>query len=66
MGSQLEYNEDTWNDLSKYIKRKGKSKVDDKIAKARKTIKTEVTNYINIHKIYIRVACTDKGSMDMS
>lgn len=43
VGSQSEYNVDTWNDLSKYIKRKAKSKVDEKIAKARKTIKNENT-----------------------
>lgn len=41
VGSQLEYNKDTWNDLSKYIKRNAKSKVDEKIAKARKTMKNE-------------------------
>ncbi|KAJ8681329.1 hypothetical protein QAD02_017116 [Eretmocerus hayati] len=31
-----EYNADTWNDLSKYIKRKVKTKLDDKIKKYRK------------------------------
>nr|CAH7718004.1 unnamed protein product [Callosobruchus chinensis] len=30
-----EYNEDKWNDLSKYIKRKAKYKTDDKISKVR-------------------------------
>lgn len=30
-----EYNQDTWNDLSKYIKRKAKTKLDDKIKKIR-------------------------------
>ncbi|XP_044746859.1 probable ATP-dependent RNA helicase DDX27 [Coccinella septempunctata] len=30
-----EYNKDPWNDLSKYIKRKAKTKTDDKIKKAR-------------------------------
>lgn len=32
-----------WNDLTKYVKRKAKSKVDDKILEARKKIKTEVS-----------------------
>ncbi|XP_043487770.1 probable ATP-dependent RNA helicase DDX27 [Polistes fuscatus] len=31
-----EYNQDTWNDLSKYIKRKAKTKLDDKIKSIRK------------------------------
>ncbi|XP_012281293.1 probable ATP-dependent RNA helicase DDX27 [Orussus abietinus] len=31
-----EYNHDTWNDLNKYIKRKAKTKLDDKIKKFRK------------------------------
>ncbi|VEN57793.1 unnamed protein product [Callosobruchus maculatus] len=30
-----EYNEDKWNDLSKYVKRKAKYKTDDKISKVR-------------------------------
>ncbi|XP_015586769.1 probable ATP-dependent RNA helicase DDX27 [Cephus cinctus] len=30
-----QYNQDTWNDLSKYIKRKAKTKLDDKIKKIR-------------------------------
>ncbi|XP_054276590.1 probable ATP-dependent RNA helicase DDX27 [Macrosteles quadrilineatus] len=40
-GSTSEYNKDVWNDLTKYIKRKAKSKVDDKILKARKKLKSE-------------------------
>ncbi|XP_015429519.1 PREDICTED: probable ATP-dependent RNA helicase DDX27 [Dufourea novaeangliae] len=36
-----EYNKDTWNDLSKYIKRKAKTKLDDKIKKIRKETETE-------------------------
>ncbi|XP_043484297.1 probable ATP-dependent RNA helicase DDX27 [Leptopilina heterotoma] len=35
INSVSEYNEDPWNDLSKYIKRKAKTKLDDKIKKAR-------------------------------
>ncbi|XP_047367312.1 probable ATP-dependent RNA helicase DDX27 [Vespa velutina] len=36
-----EYNQDTWNDLNKYIKRKAKSKLDDKINSIRKQKETE-------------------------
>lgn len=43
VGSKSEYNQDVWNDLTKYVKRKAKSKVDDKILEARKKIKTEVS-----------------------
>ncbi|XP_057657133.1 probable ATP-dependent RNA helicase DDX27 [Diorhabda carinulata] len=35
VSSTEEYNKDTWNDLTKYIKRKAKQKTDDKIKKAR-------------------------------
>lgn len=36
-----EYNKDTWDDLSKYIKRKAKTKLDDKIKSARRKYTTE-------------------------
>ncbi|XP_076293966.1 dead-box helicase Rs1 [Lasioglossum baleicum] len=36
-----EYNKDTWNDLSKYIKRKAKTKLDDKIKKIRQETENE-------------------------
>ncbi|KMQ89020.1 putative atp-dependent rna helicase ddx27, partial [Lasius niger] len=36
ISSAAEYNHDPWNDLSKYIKRKPKTKLDDKIKKIRK------------------------------
>ncbi|EFN64392.1 hypothetical protein EAG_00822 [Camponotus floridanus] len=36
ISSTDEYNQDPWNDLSKYIKRKPKTKLDDKIRKIRK------------------------------
>ncbi|XP_076644360.1 dead-box helicase Rs1 [Halictus rubicundus] len=36
-----EYNKDTWNDLSKYIKRKVKTKLDDKIKKIRQETENE-------------------------
>ncbi|XP_035730261.1 probable ATP-dependent RNA helicase DDX27 [Vespa mandarinia] len=39
-----EYNQDTWNDLNKYIKRKAKSKLDDKINSIRKQKETENGN----------------------
>ncbi|XP_031841882.1 dead-box helicase Rs1 [Nomia melanderi] len=39
-----EYNKDTWNDLSKYIKRKVKTKLDDKIKKIRKGTENEEEN----------------------
>ncbi|XP_022184800.2 probable ATP-dependent RNA helicase DDX27 isoform X2 [Nilaparvata lugens] len=39
--STQDYNKDTWNDIQKYIKRNVKSKVDDKILKARKNLKKE-------------------------
>ncbi|XP_076762063.1 dead-box helicase Rs1 [Xylocopa sonorina] len=39
-----DYNKDTWNDLSKYIKRKAKSKLDDKIKKIRKGTENEGHN----------------------
>lgn len=35
MNSTEEYNKDSWNDLTKYIKRKAKHKTDDKIKKIR-------------------------------
>ncbi|KAJ9585565.1 hypothetical protein L9F63_002641, partial [Diploptera punctata] len=41
VGSVEEYNKDTWDDVAKYIRRKGKTKVDDKIENARKEIKKE-------------------------
>nr|CAD7572669.1 unnamed protein product [Timema californicum] len=37
VSSVAEYNHDAWDDLSKYVKRKAKSKVDDKIQKLRKS-----------------------------
>lgn len=38
-----DYNQDTWNDLSKYIKRKVKTKLDDKIKKFRNKRNEEVS-----------------------
>lgn len=32
MSSVKEYNKDTWDDLMKYVKRKARTKTDDKIA----------------------------------
>ena len=36
VGNQEQYMKDTWNDLSKYLKKKAKTTLDDKIAKVRK------------------------------
>lgn len=47
VGNVEEYNEDPWNDLNKYIKRKAKTKTDDKIKKARlenETLEEEVND----------------------
>uniref|UniRef100_A0A1B6CUR1 RNA helicase n=2 Tax=Clastoptera arizonana TaxID=38151 RepID=A0A1B6CUR1_9HEMI len=41
VSNAAEYNKDTWNDLTKYVKRKSKSKVDDKILRARNNLKKE-------------------------
>jgi hypothetical protein len=42
VGSLAEYNKDTWDDVFKYIKRKGNNKLDEKILKARKKLRKEV------------------------
>jgi ATP-dependent RNA helicase DDX27 len=42
LSSVSEYNADTWDDLAKYVKRKGKMKVDEKIQNARRNLKKEV------------------------
>ena len=36
VSSQKEYMRDTWNDVSKYVKKKAKTNLDDKIAQVRK------------------------------
>ena len=36
VSSQKEYMRDTWNDVAKYVKKKAKTNLDDKIAKVRK------------------------------
>jgi ATP-dependent RNA helicase DDX27 len=43
VSSVSEYNADTWDNLSKYVKRKGTTKVDEKIQNARKNMKKEVS-----------------------
>lgn len=40
-----DYNKDTWNDLSKYIKRKAKTKLDDKIKRIRRGSEHEAQVY---------------------
>ncbi|KAL3286970.1 hypothetical protein HHI36_001456 [Cryptolaemus montrouzieri] len=42
-----EYNRDPWNDLNKYIKRKAKTKTDDKIKKIRLENGTEEDDHLN-------------------
>lgn len=42
VGSVSEYNTDTWDDLAKYVKRKVKTKVDEKIQNARMDLKNKV------------------------
>jgi ATP-dependent RNA helicase DDX27 len=42
VSSVSEYNADTWDDLAKYVKHKGKTKVDEKIQNARRNLKKEV------------------------
>lgn len=51
-----DYNKDTWNDLSKYIKRKAKTKLDDKIKKIRKgpENKNETDNEFDINSTEIK------------
>ncbi|CAH0390424.1 unnamed protein product [Bemisia tabaci] len=39
VSSAKEYNKDTWDDLTKYVRRKVRSKTDDKIQKARRNLK---------------------------
>ncbi|GFG36717.1 hypothetical protein Cfor_00875, partial [Coptotermes formosanus] len=41
VSSVSEYNADTWDNLAKYVKRKGKTKVDEKIQNARRDLKKE-------------------------
>jgi len=38
-----EYNHDTWDDLQKYIKRKGTNRTDEKIEKSRRYVKSFVS-----------------------
>lgn len=53
ISSAAEYNHDPWNDLSKYIKRKPKTKLDDKIKKIRKEYTRQVCDIViyNICKL---------------
>lgn len=41
VASQKEYMRDTWNDIAKYVKKKARTDLDDKIAKVRKERKNE-------------------------
>ncbi|XP_060828935.1 probable ATP-dependent RNA helicase DDX27 [Bombus pascuorum] len=42
-----DYNKDTWNDLNKYIKRKAKTKLDDKIKRIRRGSESKIQNEID-------------------
>ncbi|CAH0551163.1 unnamed protein product [Brassicogethes aeneus] len=58
MSSNNDYNKDTWNDVTKYIKRKAKTKVDDKINKIRESqnkddVETEDLNNLPGDDIYL-------------
>jgi len=44
VSSQKEYMRDTWNDVAKYVKKKAKTNLDDKIAKVRKERKARAEN----------------------
>merc|ERR1719220_2881376 len=44
VSSQKEYMRDTWNDVAKYVKKKAKTNLDDKIAKVRKERKAKAEN----------------------
>merc|ERR1712202_120917 len=41
VSSQKEYMRDTWNDIAKYVKKKAKTNLDEKIAKVRKDRKNK-------------------------
>lgn len=41
-----DYNKDTWNDLNKYIKRKAKTKLDDKIKRIRRGSESKIQVHI--------------------
>lgn len=43
VSSVEEYNKDTWNNLDKYVKRKTNTRIDDRIAKARKKLRLLVS-----------------------
>lgn len=57
-----EYNHDTWDDLYKYIKRKGTNRTDEKIEKSRRYVKSFVsifyfifTTFKNIYNVLIHI-----------
>lgn len=47
-----EYNNDTWDDLQKYIKRKGTNRTDEKIEKSRRYVKSFVSISYTIKNIF--------------
>uniref|UniRef100_A0A1B6G1W7 RNA helicase n=1 Tax=Cuerna arida TaxID=1464854 RepID=A0A1B6G1W7_9HEMI len=64
VGSTLEYNKDVWNDLTKYVKRNAKSKVDDKILKARKKLKED--NEDSDEEIEVKEEVASDGELSLS
>lgn len=48
-----EYNHDTWDDLQKYIKRKGVNRTDEKIEKSRRYVKS----FVSIYYKFLYVLC---------
>lgn len=61
-----EYNKDVWNDLTKYVKRKAKSKTDDKIKKIRsqKSVEGDADDKSEINDISQKDEETDMSLSD--
>lgn len=58
-----EYNQDTWNDLKKYIKRKATTKLDDKIKKIRKQSNNQVCDTVTFANFAIVIIIMYKNLM---
>lgn len=54
-----DYNKDTWNDLSKYIKRKAKTKLDDKIKRIKRGSEHEAQVFYIISYNYSNGKCNN-------
>ncbi|XP_021914153.1 probable ATP-dependent RNA helicase DDX27 isoform X2 [Zootermopsis nevadensis] len=65
VGSVSEYNTDTWDDLAKYVKRKVKTKVDEKIQNARMDLKNKKQDDIETcNDESLPVIISDSGESD--